>query len=253
VLGAVVSAIISFLMFVVAFYYMLADGPRLIEATEELIPVHIEYQRQLLTQFTNIIRAVLLATFVAAIGQGMATAIGLAVVGFGHFFVFAIVATLAALIPLAGTWMVWVPCAAWLGWNGHWGKAIFLTIYGLAFVGMLDNVIRTYVLQSNAKLHPLLAFVSVLGGVQVMGLWGVFIGPMVACCLHALVKIFNTELRVFSQEKWLRWLETSTPDLRATASPALMAKLGPGLTVSSPPPAAAPPTSPGAPLPKVEP
>jgi hypothetical protein len=74
-------------------------------------------------------------------------------------------------------------------------------LYGLVFVSTLDNVIRTYVLQSNARLHPLLAFVSVLGGLQVMGLWGVFIGPMVASCLHALVQIFNGELQAFSIQR----------------------------------------------------
>jgi hypothetical protein len=63
----------------------------------------------------------------------------------------------------------------------------------------MDNVIRTYVLSNDTKLHPLLAFVSVLGGLHVMGLWGVFIGPTVACCLHALIKIFNTELQDFSR------------------------------------------------------
>jgi hypothetical protein len=67
---------------------------------------------------------------------------------------------------------------------------------------MLDNVIRTYVLNSDAKLHPLLAFVSVLGGLQSMGLWGVFIGPIIASCLHALVQIFNTELQELSHEKF---------------------------------------------------
>ena len=66
-------------------------------------------------------------------------------------------------------------------------------------MGTMDNIIRTYVLQSDAKLHPLLAFVSVLGGLQV---WGVFIGPIVASCLHALIQIFNTELKAFSQEKF---------------------------------------------------
>src|SRR5581483_4607294 len=61
-------------------------------------------------------------------------------------------------------------------------------------VGLLDNVVRTYVLNSDAELHPLLAFISVIGALQVLGLWGIFIGPIVACCLTALVKIIRQEL-----------------------------------------------------------
>ena len=55
---------------------------------------------------------------------------------------------------------------------------------------------------TDTKLHPLLALVSVLGGIQTLGLWGVFIGPIVASCLYALVRIFNTELFALSRERF---------------------------------------------------
>lgn len=201
VLGDVMSAVVSLMMFVIALYYFLADGPTLLEATVNLVPVQRDYQRQLLTQFYQAVRAVILATLAAALGQGIATAVGALVVGYHQFFLIAMLGTLLALVPLMGTWLVWFPLAAWLAWTGHWYKATFLFLYGAIFVGTLDNLIRTYVLQSNITLHPLLAFVSVLGGLQAMGLWGVFVGPIVASCLHGLLQIFNRELIAFSQEQ----------------------------------------------------
>ena len=66
---------------------------------------------------------------------------------------------------------------------------------------MLDNVVKMYVLQNNADLHPLLAFISVVGALQVLGLWGIFIGPIVASCLFALVQIFNLELKGLANER----------------------------------------------------
>jgi hypothetical protein len=74
-----------------------------------------------------------------------------------------------------------------------------LAIFGVVVIGMMDNFIRTIILKNDAKLHPLLAFVSVLGGLQALGLWGVFIGPTVAACLYALIKIFNVELKSLSE------------------------------------------------------
>jgi len=198
--GAAVGMLVSSLMFVIGLYYFLADGPALLEAGQQLIPVHVDYQRQMLSQFDRVVRAVVLSTFLAAGAQGLATATALSLVGMGHFFLFLMVATVASLIPVAGTWLVWGPCAVWLAWQGHWGQAVFLTAVGSLLIGTMDNVIRTYVLHSDAKLHPLLAFVSVLGGLQLMGLWGVFVGPIVASCLHALVQIFNTELMELSKE-----------------------------------------------------
>jgi predicted PurR-regulated permease PerM len=204
-LGSAVAILIGLLTFVIAFYYFLADGPALIEASEKLIPVHRDYVRDLLRQFDQAVRAVVSATFAAALGQGIATGLGMYVAGFHHFFVVTILATLTALVPVLGTWLIWGPFVLWIGFHdGRWGAAVFLTLYGSIFVGLLDNVIRAYVLHTNVKLHPLLAFVSVLGGIQVMGLWGIFIGPIVASCLHALIKIFNTEIVAFSEEKQAR-------------------------------------------------
>ncbi len=209
ILGALVWGIISGLMFVIALYYFLADGPVLLAAAEILVPVHVQYQRELRTQFASVVRAVVLATFFAALVQGMFTAGALSIVGMNHFMIFFILAMLASLIPPAGAWLVWSPCAAWLFYTGHWGAGLFLVIVGLGVIGTIDNLIRVYVLNTDAKLHPLLAFVSVLGGLQMMGLWGVFVGPIVASCLHALVQIFNMELKEFSKEKF----GTFFPDL----------------------------------------
>ncbi len=180
--------------FVIALYYFFAEGPKLLEYAIELIPVNVDHQQHLLNEFGKAIRAVVSATFLAAIAQGLATSIALWFLGFDHFILLTIVGTFSALIPLAGTWLVWMPYAAYMSYNGQWGWALALAIYGFGFIGMLDNIIRAYVLNSDAKLHPLLAFVSVLGGLQVMGLWGVFIAPVIASCLYALIRIFNEEL-----------------------------------------------------------
>jgi len=160
-----------------------------------LIPVEREHQDELLSKFESSVRAVVLATFLAAIGQGLATALCLKLAGFNYFFVLLALSTFAALVPMAGTPLVWIPAVIWLGIERNWGAAVFVAAFCLIVVGFLDNVIRTWVLKSDTSLHPLLAFVSVLGGLQVMGLWGVFIGPIVACCLHSLIEIFNTELK----------------------------------------------------------
>lgn len=199
--GTVISGLVGVMMYIVALYYFLADGTTLILATEKLVPVHARYQRQLLEQFSLVVRSVVLATFLAAFAQGVATVAALWLFGFDHLFVLLILATVSALIPIAGTWLVWMPCAIMLFSGGHWIQASLLVIYGAVFIGFLDNIVRTYILNSDTKLHPLLAFISILGGLQVMGLWGVFIGPIVASCLHALVKIFNHELQELSKEK----------------------------------------------------
>lgn len=216
--GMFVSLAIAVGMFLTALYYFLADGPAILAAAEDLIPLPVDHQRKLAERFASTVRAVVTATFAASFAQGVATTLALQACGFGHFLVFLVVGSIASLIPLAGAWMVWGPCAVWLALQGHWVAAAGLTLWGIAVVGMLDNIVKMYVLQSEAELHPLIAFISVIGALQVMGLWGIFIGPIVASCLYALVQIFNTELKEMTDER-----EASTLGNVAITSPAPLA------------------------------
>ena len=227
----VVAMATGLFIFSVALYYFLADGPALLAASERMIPLHVEYQRQMLTQFSSAVRAVVSATFLAALAQGVALAIGLWFFGFSHLMVLLVAATLAALIPFVGTSLVWIPCVLVLIGEGHWGQAVSLAIWGSVLVGTLDNVVRTYALNNDTELHPLLALVCVLGGLEVMGLWGVFVGPIVASCLHALVGIFNRELFQLCGER--------TPVAEAAATGAAVAGAiiaAAGGTTDTPPP-----------------
>lgn len=242
-LGTAVSGMIGLTMFLIALYYFLCDGSVLLSATEKLIPVQVDYQRQLIHEFNRVVQAVVSATMLSAIAQGAATALALYVVGVHHFFLLFVIATFSSLIPIAGTWMVWGPFAAWFcfahGSNvpPAYGSAIFLVVFGVAVIGTMDNLIKAYVLQNDTSLHPLLAFVSVFGGIQAMGLWGIFIGPIVACCLHALVKIFNEELGEFSKERFAKTPLAADMSLSGTVPPA--PPTGPTLaaTMTTPPPA----------------
>lgn len=217
--GIFVSLSVATGMFITALYYFLADGPGLIAAAEKLLPLPVDHQRHLRDRFAVVVRAVVTATFLAAFVQGFATAVAIKLCGIGYFWIVLAIATVASLIPLVGAWIVWGPCAVWLLLQGHWVAALLLAIWGIAVVGMLDNLIKIYVLQSNADLHPLLAFISVIGALQVMGLWGVFIGPIVASCLFALLQIFNAELKELSNE---RPPQLSDPPPMAPAAPPII-------------------------------
>ena len=218
--GSIMGMVIGGAMFGIALYYFLADGPALLAAAMRMFPFNPEYQKQLLGEFESVVRSVVSATLLASVAQGLLTAVALWVVGTSidsdllrHFFLFFILSTLTSLIPVTGAWLVWMPVAIWLGFNDHLAGAVMLSLFGVVVIGTLDNVIRVHVLHNDTRLHPLLAFVSVLGGVHEMGLWGVFIGPIVACCLHALIGMFNTELGEISMRKFFSGVsDDETPE-----------------------------------------
>lgn len=201
-LGSLVSLALTLSVFVTAVYFFLADGPHLLEATQCMLPVQREHQDRLLDQFVKVTRAVVIGTFAAAVAQGIATGVGLYFAGIERVMLLTVIATVVAIVPMAGTSLVWIPCAIWMCFSREsWLYPVILfALYNSFIVASLDNLVRSYVLNSDVKLHPLLAFISVLGGLQWLGLWGVFVGPVIASCLYAMVTIINEELVAYGQQ-----------------------------------------------------
>jgi predicted PurR-regulated permease PerM len=102
---------------------------------------------------------------------------------------------LCAMIPFVGAAAVWIPCCLWLFFcDGRLGAAIVLAVYGGAVVSVIDNFIKPMVLHGRSNLHPLLALLSILGGVQVLGPIGIFVGPMVVTFFYVLLIMTQKEI-----------------------------------------------------------
>jgi len=99
--------------------------------------------------------------------------------------------TLLSTIPMAGAFIVWVPVALFLALTGHWGQALILTIWGVVVIGMIDNFLRPKLVGQKARMHELVIFFSVLGGLSVFGVLGILIGPVVVAVTIALLEVLG--------------------------------------------------------------
>ena len=201
------SFLFGFAIMLVSVYFFFADGPQMVEAIVKLTPMDPEYVRHMFEQFDQVSRAVVLATLLGALGQAVLAGVAYFFVGIPHLFLLTAMTAVMALVPFVGSATVWVPCAIWLYFlapytttegvpeHGRPGAAIFLTIWALLVVGMADNIIKPYVLRGQSNIHPLLALLSVIGGVQALGPIGLFVGPMVVAFLHALLTLLRGELK----------------------------------------------------------
>ncbi len=149
--------------------------------------------------YASVSRAVVVATLLSAVVQGILAGIAYFLVGLDSVFLLAILTMLFALIPFVGAAAVWLPCCLWLLlFGGRTTAAVLLALYGAGLVSMADNVIKPYVLQGRSNLHPLLALLSVLGGMQAMGPIGILVGPMVVAFVQPLLAMLQTELDALS-------------------------------------------------------
>lgn len=198
--GALAKLVLGLFVMVISLYYFLADGPAMVAAVMSISPLENRYGQQMLAEFEKISRAVVMAIVVAAVVQGALATIGYWVAGLNSLFLLCVLTTLLAMIPFVGAASVWIPCSLYLAFSGRPVAGIVLALYGLLVVSMIDNVIKPMVLHGQSKLHPLLALLSIIGGVQALGPIGIFVGPMVVSFLQAVLNMFHAELRALGSE-----------------------------------------------------
>ena len=180
---------------VVAVYFFLLDGPGIMESLMQLSPMDDRHERELIEEFDRVSRAVVLATLVAAIAQGLLAAIGFYVAGIQSVFLLMMLTMLLAMIPFFGATSVWLPVVFYLAFfEGRPVAAGVLFLYSALIVSTADNIIKPYILHGQSNLHPLLALLSVLGGVTALGAIGIVVGPMLVAFLQTLLKILRDEL-----------------------------------------------------------
>jgi predicted PurR-regulated permease PerM len=180
---------------VIALYFFLLDGPKLLKALKRLSPINDEHEQELIEEFGKVSRAVVVATLLAALVQALLGGIGYYFCGLQSVFLLTLLTGCLALVPFVGAAAVWLPCALWLYFvDNNFRGGIGLAVYGALIISMSDNLIKPLVLHGQSKIHPLFALLSVLGGVATLGPIGILIGPMVIAFLQTLLTILQQEL-----------------------------------------------------------
>jgi predicted PurR-regulated permease PerM len=193
------ETLVGLFVMILATYYFFADGELMTQAIRRLSPLEGNRTQELLDQFDAITRAVVVATLFSAFIQGLLAGVGFYVAGVGSVFLLTAMSMLFTLVPFVGAAIIWAPVCLWLYvGEGRTLAAVLLAAYCILVVSMVDNVVKPMVLHGRSNLHPLLALLSVLGGVQAIGPIGIFVGPMVVAFLQTLLNMVHVELSTVS-------------------------------------------------------
>lgn len=204
--AVIAKILIGAIVTVVSLYYFFADGGRMLEGVTRLIPLDRRYQWQLLAEFEEVSRAVVSSILLAAVVQAALAGVGFWVAGLGKVFLLTLLTFFGALVPLAGAAIVWGAASLYLLFfeKNTWAAA-GLALWGLSVVSTVDNIIKPIVLHGQSKLHPLLALLSVLGGVGALGPIGIFVGPIAVAFLQAALTMLQAEIGSLSSEGGAGW------------------------------------------------
>jgi predicted PurR-regulated permease PerM len=178
---------------VLALYYLLKDGAQALARLREALPVSAEHADLFTRRFQDMVRATFLGSSVIAAVQGTMTAVAFAALGLPSAAFWGFVAGVLSMIPMAGAPFVWVPAAVILFAQGAWIRGLVLVGVGALVIGSVDNLLRPYVMSSRTRIHPLLLFFAVLGGVVAFGPVGVVAGPIVVTFFLTLLDLLGAQ------------------------------------------------------------
>jgi len=193
VVAATGSLVFQAVMMLIALFFLLMDGQRLVTWLESVSPLKRGQTTELLTEFRRVTRSVLVSTLATAGVQALAALVGYLITGVPIPVFFAAITFFFALIPAIGAAVVCVAAALLLLATGHPVAAIVLASWGILVVGLSDNVIKPILVKRGLHMHAAIIFFALLGGLSVFGPIGLLLGPLSVAFFLAVLRIYERD------------------------------------------------------------
>ncbi len=180
----------------IAFFFVLADGRRLVSWLRGVSPLGQGRTQELVDEFRLVARSTVGSNLLTGLAQAVVATVGYYIAGTAHPLVFGLLTLFFSFIPSVGTSLVALPLAAFLLMMGRPEAALFLAVWALLVVGLVDNLLRPWLIKSDVHIHGAVVFFSMLGGIVLFGATGLIAGPLA-------VTFFLTMLRFHARDRHL--------------------------------------------------
>ncbi len=190
-----VAFIFHFFIALYTMFFFLIDGPGMLTAVLDHLPLYSDEKELFKDRFLSITRATIKGTVVIGVIQGAMAGLAFAVAGISNATFWAVLMIVLSILPLIGSALIWVPACLILFASGAVTKAIVLGLFCALVVGSVDNVLRPWLVGRDTKMHDLVILFSTLGGILVIGPLGFMIGPVLAGLFVTSWQIFGIAYR----------------------------------------------------------
>ena len=195
-LAATAMSVLALFFAMLTMQFILRNWQKLALHAQQTFPLRPDYTRALFDEFRRVGRTTLLGTIVTGLAQGVLATVGYLIAGVPEPLFFGALTAVASLLPAVGTMIVWVPAGIFQIVNGHPVSGVVELVWGLfVIVGVSDYVIRPRLVGGEGSMPALVTFIALFGGVEVFGLKGLVLGPVVMSLGIAVLRIYATEVR----------------------------------------------------------
>jgi predicted PurR-regulated permease PerM len=190
-LAATWRVVFNATMMLIALFFLLVQGTELVAWLDRILPLGPGQTQELLQEFKKTSYAVVVSTLVTAAVQALAALVGYLIARVPHPLFFAGITFFGALIPAIGAAGFALAAAALLLITGHPYLALFLAIWAVTVVALVDNVVKPMLIRGGMNMPGAVVFFALIGGLGAFGPVGLVLGPMIVAFFVALVRIYQ--------------------------------------------------------------
>ena len=172
-------------------FFLLRDGDELFRIIKDAIPLRAEQQRAVFKKFATVIRATVKGTIVVAVVQGALGGLIFWFLGVRAPLLWAVLMAFLSLLPAVGAALVWLPVAIYFVATGAVWQGLVLMAYGVLVIGLVDNLLRPILVGTDTKMPDYVVLISTLGGIEIFGMNGIVLGPMIAAMFIVVWDLFS--------------------------------------------------------------
>lgn len=180
---------LAFSIFILYFFYL--DGPYLASLLAKAIPIKPVHVTRIMNKFIQVIRGLFSGYILVALYQGFVAFILMLIFRVEGAILFSVLLMFASFIPLFGAAIIWAPIGLIMCFTGPIWKGILFLILSAITISFLDNFLRPFFLKERIKVHPLIIFFAILGGIQLFGVNGLLLGPIVIIFFFTILDILS--------------------------------------------------------------
>jgi predicted PurR-regulated permease PerM len=189
----VAGAVVSFVFVIFAMFLLFRDGDQIVARIPDLLPFERARSEALLTRVRDVIYGSMYGVVVIAVVQGALCGGIFWILGIPSAALWGMVTVVTSVLPVVGAAGVWAPGAVYLAATGHWPRAIILAVFGAAVISTVDNFLRPRLVGGHVGVSELVMFFSLLGGLQVFGVLGIVLGPVLFAIAGAILDVLSDE------------------------------------------------------------
>ncbi len=174
-------------------FYFLRDREVMLASLRKLSPLAAMDMTRLFDEVNDIIHATFYGTLTVAAVQGTLGGLMFWWLGLPAPLLWGLAMALLAVIPVLGAFVIWIPAAIFLMLDGNGDKALILTLWGVIVVGGIDNLLYPILVGERLKMHTLVAFIAMVGGLVIFGAPGLILGPIIFTVTRLLLEIWRNQ------------------------------------------------------------